>query len=273
MTREEPIGESGINELVYSLILAMPEDKRRELPEYLRRKINTEKRAGNFAFRSSTDQKRDLLSHLGVEFFWVFVDVNKTTTQEYLTLLKEFKKDNPITGLKTMVEKGVYVTSDKNHVWLLGRMAQSVQTGIYSKNLELVTIGKHIRKWPKKLPSEDQDEVDDMVASVATINKLISGAINEYRYAESALNITQEELRILLYLDAYKSQYVARSRLSNIFLGSISAKKLGVCEKDLLEKRMIQKPIDWRKKEYTITKIGIRTVHQFRDRVLKSFNF
>lgn len=273
MLREEPIGEAGINELVYSLIITMPEDKRRELPEHLRKKINTEKRAGNFAFRSSTDQKRELLSHLGVEFFWTFVAINKTTTQEYFTLLKEFKKENQVTAIKDMVEAGVYVTSDKNHVWLLGRMAQSTQTGTYSKNLELATIGKHIRKWPVKLKSEAQFETEDLIESASVINKLISGTINQYRYAESSLDISQEELRILLCLDAYRSGYVSHAKLSNTFLGSISGKKLSTAEKDLMKKLMIQKHVDWRKKEYTITKLGIRTVHQFRDRVLKSFNF
>jgi hypothetical protein len=270
--KDSPTGEAGINELVYSLILCMSEDERRGLPEYLRKKINTEKKAASFAYKSSTDQKRDFLSHLGVGFFWTFAAVNKLTTPEYLAVLKEFKKDSLNSSIKEMINKGVYITSDKNHVWLLSRMSQSTQTGTYAKNLELHTIGKYVRKWSIKLKSKEQSETDEMIESVGVVNKLILSTINQYRYTEN-LNITKEELKMLLYLDANKFSYISHSKLASVFLGSISGKKLSISEKDLLKKMMIQKHVDWRKNEFTITKLGIRTIHQFRDRVLQSFNF
>lgn len=273
MGRQSIILENSLNEYVYSLIMAMTNDQKKQLPEFLYKKINTANRAANFCHKSSTDQKRELLSYLGVGFFWTFAGVGKISQKEYVDVLKEFKKDNTTWGIKTMIEKGVYVTMDKNYVWALERMAQSTQTGVYSKNLEVDTAGRHIKNWPKRLTHDEQQESEEMLKSVDVINKMIAATLNQAKYIESGLGLKEEEMKVLLHFDSNRNQYISYARIKNVFLGSISSRKLSSSVASLLKSMLIQKHVDWRRKDYTITKMGIRKIHEFRDKVLKSFNF
>jgi hypothetical protein len=268
--REQAVIENGINELTYSIIRVMPDDDKKSLPGYIYKQMNTANRAAKFAYKSSTDQKREFFSYLRIGFFWTFAAVDKVTAKEYIAVLKEFRKDNHMPAMKDMVDHGLYITTDKNHVWLLGRMAQCTQTGAYTRNLQLGTLGAHIRNWPKKLNLEEVTESDELTESVKLINKVMANTISQFRYVDSLMEVNEEEMRMLLFLDSNKDYYMSHNRISNEFLGSISKKKISFTEKSLLKKMYIQAHVDWRKNEFTITKLGIRIVHKFREQVLKA---
>jgi hypothetical protein len=267
--KENGVIERGLNEFVYSLVLNMPLDKLRILPDHLRKKINTPKKASKFAYRSSTDEKRELLSYLDITFFWTFAAIDKITSKEYFGVLKEFQGRSQSEAMSQIIDGQIYVTTDKNHVHLLGRVAQNTQTGAYTKNLELTTLGNYIKKWPKKIKYPEQEESEEILESMMVINRLMYSTIEKSRRSEYLIGVTPEELELLFFFENKRSAYFHFDTLVDSFMGYIPARRMSSIINSLVKKMMIQKHIDWRKREFTITKLGIRSIHKFRELVLK----
>jgi len=263
------IQETGLNEVLYTAIMEMSLDQKKGIPDKFKKHLNTAKRAQNFIQKSSTDQKREVLQYLEYCSFMVISPAGSTGIRRFEKVFKEYKSGNVLEGLKQAARTGVLVIADREFSYLLGKMSQSMISGTYAKNHELIRVGNVINKWPKKIKHEDEDY--DYLSNAMAKTILWSGICLEQ--SESSIGLSSDIIKMLSFLYIKKDTYVNREEISNYFVGLIVEKRIISNIKYLSDNFYIQKHFDWRKKEYTITKLGIRTVHQFRDRVLKSFNF
>jgi len=264
------VQEKGLNEATYTAIMAMSQDEKNSLPDRLRNHIKTAKKAQNFVIKSSTDQKRELFEYLDYCFYSVIAPAGATGIRRFNQVFEEYRNGNVLNGLFEAAKTGIFVTGDKEFSFLLGKMSQSMTTAPYAQNLELIRAGNILKKWPTTLNHDDLDEYDFAADLMAKI--ILWAAIN-FEQSESAIGVLPEMNKMLFFMYINRNKYIKKETMVAYFNGLIGGQKALAAIKFLVDKKFIQKHVDWRQKEYTITKLGIRTVHQFRDRVLKSFNF
>ncbi len=259
--------DRAVCEYVYSAIFSMSQKEKSNLPGYLCRQINTEKRAKRFAFKSSTDQKRELLSYLGIGFFWTFVNLKAVTDKQYFSVLKKFQKEYPVASLKEMSEWGMCVTNDLDYVFLLGQMNQTITSGAYVRNMEMMRAGSVLKRWSIKFNSfKEREEIEEDALQVA---KLIDKFFSCYKYIESITGVTEYEFRVLNYLYQHRNKYHPIENIWNKFAGDIPQRKLSFSITKLTKELLIQKHFDWRKKEVSITKLGLQIIHKFNNVIFK----
>jgi hypothetical protein len=261
------INDKAISEYVYTVIFNMTLKEKSSLPGYLSRQINTEKRAKRFAQKSSTDQKRELLSYLGIGFFWTFVNLKAVTDKQYFSVLKKFKEDYPVASLKEMSEWGMCVTNDLDYAFLLGQMSQVVTSGAYVRNMELMRVGGVLKRWGKKLISTK--EAEDIEEDAIRISRFTDNVLSNSKHIESITGVTEYDFRILNYLYQQRNRYHPIEDVWQKFVGDIPQRKLSFSIGKLAKELMVQKHFDYRKKEIAITKLGLQVIHKFNNSVFK----
>lgn len=264
------VQEKGLNEVLYTAIMGMTQDQKNYLPDRLKRHIKTSKRAQNFVAKSSLDLKREFLQYLEYSCYVVICPAGATGARKFKQIFEEFANGNIQNGLIEAAKNGVFVTGDKEFSFLLGRLAQGMTTSAYAQNLELMRAGSLLKKWPKRLT---QNEDDDYPTTADLLAKIILWSSINMERSELAVGLSSDQLKVLIFMYINRQGYIKKETIVTYFSSLISGLKMTSTMKFLAENQLIQKHVDWRKKEYTITKLGIQTVHQFRDRVLKSFNF
>ena len=263
----EGLKDRPVCEYVYTAIYNMTQKEKANLPGYLATQINTEKRAKRFAFKSSTDQKRELLSYLGIGFFWTFVNLKTVTDKQYFSVLKNFQKEYPVSSLKDMSEWGMCVTNDMDYAFLLGQMKQTITSGAYVRNMEIMRAASVLKRWSKRFNSfKETEEIEEDAIQVARFTERFFSC---HKHVESIAGVSEYEFRILNYLYLNRNKYHPIENIWNKFVGDIPQRKISFSLTKLSKELLIQKHFDWRKKEVAITKLGLQVIHKFNNSVFK----
>lgn len=262
--------ERGLKDVVFTAMMGVSDSQKQKLPDRLKKHFKTANVARRFVTKSTFEDKRELLQYLELKTFLVVCPEGIGGVNKFLDVYGKFKERNVSDGLYHAAKNMVYVTDDKQFAYVLGNMAQSITSIPYEQHLELQRVGSIFKKWSRKLP-HSEDENFDYYSQVIAKTILWSGM--QFEKTEAAIGLSSHLLKVLYFFYSNRTKYAPVEDIIYYFNGFVSKTKVASAIKELLRLSMIQKTFDWRKKEYTITKVGIRTVHQFRDRVLKSFNF
>lgn len=271
---EGVVSESSISEFVYSVIKAATTEQRLNLPESLRKKINTEKRAKAFAKSSTTDQKRRLLSYLDIGFFWTFVNIRGVTPKHYSEILKLFARDNKVGAIREMAQKGLCVTSDKEYFYQLTNMGESSKSDVYKKEIELVNIQKSaaiIRKWKNKMPSLREEENAELFSN--EVANLIGVILSSYKSVKHYSGISNEDYLILNYFYQRRGKYIDAQEVEVKMSSDVMKRKIRPIVNRMAKNSYLMPHFDEREKKYSITKSGIQTIQKFRDKIMQLVNF
>jgi len=266
--------DSTLAEFTYTIAREAPISLRRLLPEKYYRAINSEVGAMKFATRSTFEQKREFFSYLGVEHFTIFADMRRGEATDFREILRQFDtEDKPHVLLRKLADANVYISSNKEFCSLLGFASQVIDTDGYNRNMELVRTGYHIKGFKNKITIPEYVEgVKEKDAAMALI-KTIRGVLGANNYCKDITGVDSEGLQILIYLYLNKHTYFTQEKLSEVFLGEISGRKIAASRLMLMKEMLIQKHPSQNRNDYTITAKGILIVNQFRDKVIKSFDF
>lgn len=259
-----------LNDFVYTVLYnASYEEKRGLTGKYLKAAMN-ERAAKSFASNSTLEEKIYLLSHFGMEHFFVFAK-RGLSLQKFRDILTKFEANKKVSALKDISQDGVFVTGDKEFLRLLGFMAQSIHHPSFFLNLEFNRQGFHIQKW-KKRNLNDRDlqlrEIDENASNLAKI--MLNGCLS-MDYARTLMNIMPSQLKILLYLYSMPHAYVSDITLGEYFVGRISRLEFRSAIKTLLNGFLIQQNDE--EKSYTIAGPGIKKVNEYFKAVFTFINF
>lgn len=260
--------ELALSELIYSVARNAPLSLKRTLPMRLYRAISNEKAAKKFAAQSSYEEKREFLSYMGVKHYVVFANVDKITGGDFKEILQDFADGKPASASKKIADLNIFVSSDKQYVELLGVTAQSISSPRYSLNMELLRTGYHLQKWHRELKHPDHRKLREETEFDRELSKLISNLFTAHSMCESWFGITQDELRILLFLKIKTFTYVSHEDMVGKFVGSMTANQVAKAKRSLLKSFLIEKHYEPKKQEYTISARGILVVNQFKDKVI-----
>jgi hypothetical protein len=259
-----------LNDFIYTLLFNASYEKKRGLKgKYLRAAMNGTA-AKAFSTNSTREEKEYIMSHFGVEFFYVVAKRN-VTLLKLREILEKFEVDKKASALRDVSELGVCVTSDKEFLRLLGLMAQSIHHHSYFLNNEFQRQGYHIQKWKRHnlnaadLATRATDE------TAATIARLCVNTCLAMSFTPGLTGITENEMNILLYLYSTAHTYIGDEDLYSRFVGSMNKTKYRYSIKGLTKALLVQQH-GTSKREFTITGQGIKQATEFINRVFSLSN-
>lgn len=269
--RTKFLQEPGLSELVYTVAMTSPISLKRNLPEKYFEATKTAKGARRFAATSSFDQKKEYLECLGYKFMCVVSSVPNIWKPETAAILKKIEKAQG--NFDECFERGLYISSDTKLITALEERSSFSSSRAYIMGLELLRSKKGQPGWPVKLNRPEIDEFykkeasfDLYVKSMLAVDEAIDSDVSSYD-----LNVVGN--RILLYLYLNRRKYIPYEQIVSRFVNKCPRGQITNSKRKLLEHLLIQKHLDTRRKDYTITARGIMAVNQILQNVRESFNF
>lgn len=259
-----------LNEFVYTALYQSSMEERRGLRgKYLKIAMSA-KASKTFATTSTREEKEYILSHFGFEFAYIIFK-RGTTLLKFKQIFEKFEKKRKAAALSDIAQDGMFVTTDKEFMRLLGHVSQSIHHPAYFLNLELNRQGYHIQKWPKKFANQDDMASREVDMSAKLLVKTCLSANLVMDYCEGSTGIRPLELKILLYLYTLSQIYVPEEKIFAVFAGAITTNKFRRAIRAVSLDHLILK--NAKEKEYTITAAGIRQVNEYVNRIMNLNTF
>jgi hypothetical protein len=249
-----------LNDFIYTLLSEATYEQKRGLSgRYLKAAMNS-RSARAFATSSTREEKEILLSHFGLDYFYV-ISGRSITFKKLKDILTKFETGKKVKAIADIAESGIFVTSDVEFLKLLGLMSQSIHNPNFFLNVELSRIAYNIKKWKKTELSAYDLEIREMQEDAKTLCDCALNMDRAMVYHKGLNGVSGNELRVLLYL--YKNQgYISDSHLAEYFHGVLSKLQFRYAIKQLFSSQAIIKNIEQRT-EYTISGIGVKHVNNF----------
>lgn len=261
-----------LNDFIYTLLFESPYELKRGLKgKFLKAAVNS-KSAKIFSTTSTREEKEYIMSHMGIEYFYVIAKKGMSL-QNFKGILEKFESSKKVSALQDISRQGVFVTSDKEFLRLLGLMSQSIHHPAFFLNLELNRQGYSIKKWPKKNLNQQDLLVRELDENAKVISKTILNSCVSMDYCRGLTGVSDTEMKILLYLYNKSHTYIPNEQLLSFFAGNMSKTKYRGAVKRLLAGQLIQKHGAIKELELTITGPGVRQVNNFINNVINSNNF
>jgi hypothetical protein len=254
-----------LREYIYTVFYNATTRVKNAIPPRFLKYVRSHREAKKFIDNSNLDEKIVLLSMLGIRWFLVFVDDKTTSLHDLRQLLSKFKEDKKLLALKEIIELQLFVTSDKELIYLLGLMSQVIDTAPYKTYSELSRSG--YSKLPQQLVKGSTTDEADIFFIQSTLNSPLV-----LKRSEILFDLSELQMLILLFLYPRKHAYVLASNVELFFDGRYNPRQVSGALRDLLRTDHIQKDIG---KDYkvTITALGITKVNRFKEAVIKSGTF
>lgn len=254
------IRNPALDELIYTILYSSPYHLMRNLEPRLAALSVSEKKAKKFSSTATKEQIEEILSAVGLQTFYV-ISPNGLPKGQLRELLKQFEKDQKGKALDEIIQSGMFVSSDKQLVRLLGLMSQTIHHPNYFRNVELVNAGNNFKKWSKRNLSQSTLEIKEDDESARVILKSIAAIIAEFSNPKPLFEFLKTDLAILSYM--YSLHFGASDTdMIRFFKGAISGKQISVSLRTLIENNLVTKDIMSKKKLYNLTSLGVRKCNQ-----------
>lgn len=271
-TKFTSLSEPIFNELLYTLLFNATAAQKRQLSGKFLRASLSEKAAKNFIKHATDDEKKQLMSALGMKFFWCFAkeDFKSDTLRD---ILKKYEEDKKPSALRDVLDYGLYVSSDVNFLRLLGFVSRTVHHHAYFKNMELAQVGFQIKRWKKRafLPADlDMRNIDEGATEMAKM--LLAGSIT-IDYIKGVLGISPVQMKVILYLYTCPHRHTSEEFLQEFFYGYLRPVEVRVSIRELHNEGYIDGEREGRNWRYVINAKGTKIVNEFFKTVFSKFNF
>lgn len=260
------------NDFVYTVLFQASLEEKRGLPGRFRRIALNGRMAKKFATTASREEKEFVLSHFGMEFFYVIARKGMPL-QKFKDILDKFEKNKKVAALKEISEEMVFVSSDKEFIRLLGLMSQSIHHHTYFMNMEFQRQGYHIQKWAKNNLNREDLVTREVDASAKTVVKTCLNACLTMDYTHGRTGMSEPQMKILLYLYTVSHTYVPDEKIHNVFAGNMTVNVYRTAMRTLTENFLVTKQGYGKEISFTISGAGIKQVNDFAQRVLNSNTF
>lgn len=264
-----------LEEFVYDIIYSLTPMQRRSLPNEYVKVTKTPKAAKTFARMASLEQKYHLLSCLGIKWCNVFFN-EEMTPHSFKEIMRKYKDDKPMAGLKEMAAEKLYITSDREFMHLLVAMAQSIHNPQYQLSLEWNKLGYRLNQWGTWTKSAENPDFTTALENLEAVNKFSLLLEHHDRTCETmsdVFSIRHVDFRILNFFFRNKSQYVEKEAAFIYFSNQFTKTLINSCINRLTVGQFLQKSAIPDAKQYTITGLGIDLTQKIFMRTLKSTNF
>ncbi len=266
---------TSLAQFTYTVAREAPISLRRFLPEKLYRAISDEKKAMKFASKSSLEEKREFFAYLGIQSFLIFADMKQGNVNDFRQLFKQFDpvEEKAASSIKKLGDSNIYVSSSKEFCYQLSYLAQLIDTAAYARSMELMRTSYHVKGLDNKLNSPEHKEALDEKETATALVRYMYGVLWATDMCQEVTGVDAATIRVLMYFYLNRQIYLTKEKIIASFAGSMSNRQVTLSVRTLLNSMQIQKHSVAANKSYTITGRGILVVNQFRDKVIKSFDF
>lgn len=258
----------------YRFILTSREDQRANLSLEELKIFKDEVTIRKFCTHEPHDKIKLYLTKMGLTWieFWCndkeHIDISMTGAED------QYHYDQKRTDvIKAMAQEQVFATSSREMT--LGYMlAQNSHSEVYSISATSKEIELAARKYKQRMESYD-DQVNNIIEAHLSLNKLLLSQLNSFDWAKEALDLEQNDIRILSALFDKKNSAVT---LQDIAEGTMLEGKKQSLKKNVenLEKKKLilsdkSKAIKTYGKQtyYMITGDGIKKIIKYRIHIHK----
>lgn len=257
------------NNFLYTIMFQSSlEEKRGLRGKYIQACLNA-KKAKKFLETASFEDKQYLLSHFGVEHFIVFVKKESVNFKKLLEILKQYEMDQEIKSMDDLADLKLFVSGDKQFNHLLGLMASSIHHSAFFLNLEMKRLSYNISKFPKNLFTKGDLDMREGMDNARTIMKTLLNGIMQLSYSQGSAGITEDSMKILIYLYIRHTNYVTRLDMKTFFAGQIKEAKITASLKSLMKLMYVNQDIDKTDPKFTISGHGMKVASEYLQAVLK----
>lgn len=257
--------ETSLREFIYHALYTLPEENKFDLKGVYYRIGRSSYYSRKFCDTASRDQIFHLAAMLGIKWFMVFYDDRKKEIF-IRDLLAHHKEETQNTSLTKIVQRKIYVTTDKKFIHSLGLLADNISNPAYKQSMEIDKAGFHARKWRKTIDMKNSQSLDE---HSDTIDYLAETVMNAFLVVNQS-RLQQYDVLILFYFYRNRNRYVPYQTLFNKFEWGLGQLKIKRAVGRMLKLEFIQKHPKAHKKDFQITSMGILEVHRIIDALLKS---
>lgn len=258
-----------VSEFVYYCIMNSTVEQRKQLNGKFLYATRTSKKAKTFSVKSTDEEKRILLSKLGIEFAWVF-NIDK---QKLDTLFETSGKKTLLELNKMMIEQRVMVVTDKQVMTFLGVMASNCHSESWLINREYMSFGYRVKEWRKEYEHPTNREIKESLMSMRDMAKVMLNTILAAKSIEDQFGVSETAMTVLLYLVSRQKEFVTEFEMKTYLRGLYREFRINVALKSLMLSRHIEKNVGATRPEYRITSIGINVAMNFQKKAITLLNF
>jgi hypothetical protein len=200
------------------------------------------------------------------------VEKEVATIKDLRTILKSYEAQQKVSSLKTMAEKKLFVTSAKDFMTLLGMMAQTVHHASYKIALEYTRVGYHVAGWSQKFEDPADDLLKETLENSNLVAKTLLSAVTITQKSDWLFKLPILHMQILAYLYPLKHTFTPIPVLQNYF-AAVHKTKVTTAVKNLVNTQHLQISVLAKDRQYVLTALGVRTVHQWMEAVLTAIHF
>ena len=266
----EKAGSITLNELVYHILYKASSEQRIRVPAKFLKHVGTSRAARSFADKGKIGEKLELLSHLGIAWALVFFDKKKNSYQTIGQLINSIPEGNRTSVLKDVIARNFYVLSDRQYIYELNLLADTIGGKEFSPNLFLSKAGYHVRKWDKQIGSgQTQLSKEQIESSKYIVESMLNTAIN-IENTKSLINISSVDFEVLSFLYLNHTEYVPVATILDRLHGARTKAKVSGSLRRLVEGDMIHKSPVSDGVKYQISVLGISAISKFWQHILKA---
>lgn len=259
------------NDFIYSLLYNAPIQQKRELHGKYLKAAMSEKAAKTFIRTATDEDKKYLLSKLGMRFFWCFV-ADEFKPEWLRDILNRFNEDKKPQAFREILEKKFFIASDREFLKLLSVTASSIHHPSFFLDMEFIRQNWHIKKWKKRFFNPTDMQMREAQEGSDELCSLLFSASVTMDYMKSLMGMSPDAMKLLLYLYPNSHRKLSDSHLCDYFTGYMGMTTLRVAIKTLQKAGHIESDTGQKERSYTITGKGIRAVSEFFKTVFSKLN-
>lgn len=262
------------DEFIYDIIYSLTTKQKRDLDPVYAKMVSTPKKAKAFCRLGSLEQKFHFLASVGIK--WSSILYCETASpKNFKEVLKAYQKEGRTHGLKQMANNQIYITTDREFMFMLMTMAQSIHHPQYSLNMEWNKLGYKMGAlgvWTKSAANVEFTKANENIDALNRFSLLWEQQQRTTEIIESTFSINENDFRILNFLFRNKHRHVGKEEMFKYFETIIKDSMMYKSLKGLTENLYIQQSA-MNKKDYTITALGINLIDKIFQRAINTNNF
>lgn len=272
MPRKNISANPYLSDYVYDLLWNITAENKKRLSRKHWKIFHSSVRARNFADFSTLEEKMQLFDELDINFALIISKEKIENAVGLKRVMQMYQEDLQAGAVREVSKLKTFVVVSRETSFLLSLMSQTIHHQSYFLNQQLNKTAYHIDKWKKDEISPEGEEIRKALNSVEILDKTLLNCAINLELVQTTLGIYPLDLKILLYLNQFRHRYVTQEEISEDFVG-YNTRKVKTSLKRLLVNNYIMKHIDLMNLRYTLSQVGIKTVSNFRNLILKANNF
>lgn len=262
MEKVNTIPDPILSDFLYTVLFNASYAEKRGLEGKYLKAAMSDKAARRFVENSTDEEKKVMLSHFGYRFFWVLMkeDFDKQGLRD---LLDKFNEDKKVSALKDIMDKGVFVQSDKEFVRLLSFVSRTTHHNAFYYDMEFKRQGYHIEKWRKRIFLERDRLARDTDDEAKKLASYFLRATTSMQGMKDRMGLSLLEMQILCYLYSEPHITFSEQTIVDYFINTSNKGHTSGSVKRLAKSGFLDYETDNGKRSYIINTEGVKVVTEY----------